>query len=160
MALDRPLPIDLSFQMNQTGKALVQGTLVADPLNVALDLSLTDIALKPFQSYVDPFVQFDVGSGALTLQGKTTFQKGASAKPMVTFQGGMSVSQLALVDPKQANPLLEWDTLGLKQLDLQVEPTVVNLQDIELVNPAIVISIDADGGMNLKRLYSPPGSTR
>ena len=158
LALDRPIPIDLSFQINQTGKTQLKGTLETDPLTVELELSLTDIALKPFQPYVVPFVQFDVGSGALTLQGKTKFQKGAKAQPLVTFQGGMGVSRLALEDPTQNKPFLKWDTLRLKQLDLQVEPTSVNLQAIELVNPAVVFSIDADGGMNLKRLFSPPGS--
>jgi hypothetical protein len=156
--LDRPLPVDLSFQINQTGKAQLQGTLEIDPLTVELDVSLADIALKPFQPYVAPFAQFGVGSGALTLQGKTKFQKSSSAHPMVTFQGGMGISQLALEDPTQTQSFLKWDRLGLKQLDLQVEPTSVNLQEIELVNPAVVFSIDADGGMNLNRLFSPPGS--
>jgi hypothetical protein len=156
--LDRPLPVDLSFQINQTGKAQLQGTLEIDPLTVELDVSLADIALKPFQPYVAPFAQFGVGSGALTLQGKTKFQKSSSAHPMVTFQGGMGISQLALEDPTQTQSFLKWDRLGLKQLDLQVEPNSVNLQEIELVNPAVVFSIDADGGMNLNRLFSPPGS--
>ena len=158
LALDKPLPVDLSFRFNQTGKAQLQGTLEIDPLTVELDLSLTDIALKPFQPYVVPFVQLHVGSGALTLQGKTHFQKGAKTKPTVTFQGEMSVARLALEDPTQTKPFLTWDTLGLKQLDLQVEPTSVNLQAIELVNPAVMFSIDADGGTNFKRLFSPPGS--
>ncbi len=158
LALDRPLPVDLSFQINQTGKAQLQGTLEIDPLTVELDLLLTDIALKPFQPYVAPFAQFGLGSGALTIQGKTKFQKGSSAHPMVTFQGGMKISQLALEDPTQTKTFLKWNRLGLKQLDLQVEPTSVNLQEIELVNPAVVFSIDADGGMNLNRLFSPPGS--
>ncbi|PJA77763.1 MAG: hypothetical protein CO149_07720, partial [Nitrospirae bacterium CG_4_9_14_3_um_filter_51_5] len=158
LALDRKLPIDLSFQINQTGKAQLQGTLDSDPLAVELDVSLTDIALKPFQPYVVPFVQFDVGSGALTLQGKTKFQKGAKAQPLVTFQGGMSVTRLALEDPTQNKPFLKWDSLRLKQLDLQIEPTSVHLQEIQLTNPAIGLLIEAKGGMNLKRLFSPPGS--
>jgi hypothetical protein len=70
----------------------------------------------------------------------------------------MGVTRLALEDPMQNNPFLKWDSLELKQMDLQVEPTSVNLQAIELVDPAVVVSIDADGGMNLKRLFSPPAS--
>ncbi len=66
--LDRALPVDLSFQINQTGKAQLQGTFQIDPLTVELDLSLIDIALQPFQPYTVPFVQFSVGSGALTLR--------------------------------------------------------------------------------------------
>lgn len=156
--LDRPLPVDLSFQFNQTGMAQLQGTLAIDPLTVELDLSLTDIALKPFQPYMAPFVQFDVENGALTLQGKTKFQKGAKAHPLVTFLGGMGVSDLVFDDPMQTKPFLTWDALGLKELDLQIEPTSVNLQEIELTNPVLVLMIDAEGGMNLKRLFSPPGS--
>src|SRR5680860_180743 len=68
LGLDRPLPIDLSFQFNQTGEANLQGTLEIDPLTIDLDVSLTDIAVRPFQPYLAPFVQFDVGDGALTLQ--------------------------------------------------------------------------------------------
>ncbi len=156
--LDRPLPVDLSFQFNQTGKAKFQGTLGIDPLTIELDVSLADIALQPFQPYVVPFAQFDIENGALTLQGKTTFQKGSKAQPMVTFQGGMGVSNLALEDPLQTTSFLTWDALALKELDLQIEPASVNLQEIELTNPELVLLIDEEGGMNLKRLFSPPGS--
>ncbi len=152
------LPLDLSFQFNQTGQAKLQGTLEIDPLTIELDVSLKDIALQPFQPYMASFVQFDVGDGALTLQGKTHYQTRTKTQPMVTFQGGMGVSNLALDDPMQNAPFLTWEAFVLKELDLQIEPTSVNLQEIELINPAIALLIDADGGMNLKRLFSPPGS--
>ncbi|MDT3778590.1 DUF748 domain-containing protein [Nitrospira sp. MA-1] len=157
MAMDRPLPIDLSFQLNETGKANLQGTLQIDPLEVALDLSLTEFALKPFQPYVAPFVQFEVGDGALMLRGKTHYQAGHKTQPMVTFEGGMGVSKLALDDPMQTKPFLTWEALELKELNLQIEPTSVKLQEIELTNPELVLLIDEDGGINLKRLFSPPG---
>ncbi|MCB9776235.1 MAG: DUF748 domain-containing protein [Nitrospiraceae bacterium] len=156
--LDRPLPLDLSFQVNQTGQATLQGILEVDPLTIELDVSLKDIALQPFQPYMASFVQFDVGDGALTLQGKTHYQTRAKTQPMLTFQGGMAVANLALDDPMQDAPFLTWDAFVLKELDLQIEPTSVNLRDIGLTNPTLTLLIDADGGMNLKRLFSPPGS--
>jgi flagellar motor protein MotB len=156
--LNRPLPVDLSFQLNQTGKADVRGTLAVDPLTVEADVSLIDITLKPFQSYAAPFVQFDVENGALTLQGKMNFQQDSSVNPMVTFQGGMEISQLTLNDPMQDQSFLKWERLGLKELDLQIEPSSVNLQELELVDPFILFLIDTDGGINFSRLLSPPGS--
>ncbi|MEO8325160.1 MAG: DUF748 domain-containing protein, partial [Nitrospirota bacterium] len=156
--LDRPLPIDLSFQFNQTGEASLQGTVEIDPLTIDLDVSLTDIAVRPFQPYMASFVQFDVGDGALTLQGKTQYQTRTKTQPMVTFRGGMGVSNLVLDDPLQTKPFLTWDALVLKELDLQIEPTSVNLRDLGLTNPVLALLIDADEGMNLKRLFSPPGS--
>ncbi len=158
MAMDQPLPIDLSFQFNETGKANLQGTLETDPLTITLDVALTDIAVRPFQPYMAPFVQFDVGDGALTLQGTTHYQVGSKTQPMVTFQGGMGVSKFALDDPMQTNPFLTWEALELKELNLQIEPTSVNLREIELINPTLALLIEANGGMNLKRLFSPPGS--
>ncbi|GJL58939.1 MAG: ATPase [Nitrospirales bacterium] len=158
MAMDRALPIDLSFQFNETGKANLQGTLETDPLTMKLDVALTDIAVRPFQPYMAPFVQFDVGDGALTLQGKTHYQVGSKTQPMVTFQGGMGVSKLALNDPMQTDPFLTWEALELKELNLHIEPTSVNLREIELTNPTLALLIEANGGMNLKRLFSPPGS--
>lgn len=156
--LERPLPVDLSFQFNETGKANLQGTLEIDPLTIDLDVSLTDIAVRPFQPYMAPFVQFDVGDGALTLRGKTHYQTGTKTQPMVTFQGGMGVSNLALDDPMQTKPFLTWDALELKELNLQIEPTSVNLREIGVTNPVLALLIDADGGMNLKRLFSASGS--
>ena len=156
--LSQPLPIDLAFQFNQSGSVRSQGHLGLNPLMIDLTLSLADIDLQPFQPYVAPFVQFAVDSGVLTLKGRTHFQKGTAQQPMLTFQGEMGISQVGLEDPTQGSPFLKWDQLALKNMDLQVEPTAVNLEEVRFVNPAVVVSIDPDGGMNMKRLFAPPGS--
>lgn len=155
--LDRSLPLDLSFQFNQTGKANLQGELMIDPLSIELDLSLKNIALQPFQPYMAPFVQFDIEDGALSLQGSTHYQAEATTQPMVTFKGGMGISHLALEDPMQDTSFLTWEAFQLKALDLQIEPTIVHLQKIELINPALALLIDEEGRLNLQRLFSPPG---
>ena len=71
-----------------------------EPLSVKMDVSLADIALKPFQPYLSPFVQFTVGGGALRLKGKTHYQNASKTEPMVTYAGSIGVSKLALVDPQ------------------------------------------------------------
>ncbi len=154
---DKPLPVDLSFNLNQTGKADLKGSVEIEPVSVQLDVALSDIALQPFESYLSPFVQFDVGDGALSLAGKAHYQDGSEAKPMVTFDGGLDIAQLALVDPAQAKPFVKWDALNLKDLSLAVEPTSVTLKEVALVKPALVMSVDPDGGLNFSRLFSPAG---
>ena len=155
--LDHPLPIDLSFHLNQTGKAALKGAVAIEPLSVQLEVSLTDIALKPFQPYLSPFVQFNVGRGALSLTGQTHYQNASKAVPMVTYAGSIRVSKLALVDPNSSRAFLQWDVLALKGLALNVEPTSIKLHEVALVKPAVVLSIDQDGSSNVKRLLSPPG---
>ncbi len=154
---DKPLPIDLSFHLNQTGKANLKGSVAIEPVSVQLDVALADIALQPFKSYISPFVQFDVEDGALSLAGKARYQDSAKAEPLVTFNGGLDIAQLALVDPAQAKPFVQWEALKLKDFSLAVEPTSVKLKEVALVKPALVMSVDPDGGLNFFRLFSPAG---
>jgi len=156
-ALDQPLPIDLSFRLNQTGQVDLKGSVDIEPLSVQLNVSLADIALKPFQPYLAPFVQFEVGSGALTLRGKTHFQNASKTEPMVTFAGSIGLSKFALVDPESSKPFLRWHDLAFKDLALNIEPTTVKVKEIALLKPAVVVAIDSDGSSNLKRLFAPPG---
>ena len=158
-ALDKPLPIDLSFQLNQSGKADLRGTVNIEPLSVTMDVGLTDIALKPFQPYLAPFVQFTVGSGALSLVGETHYQGTSKTEPMVTYAGSIGVSKLAFVDPENSKPFLQWDDLAVKGLSLNIEPTRVKIQEIALTKPGVVLAIDQDGNSNMKRLLAPRGQS-
>ncbi|MEX0830545.1 MAG: DUF748 domain-containing protein, partial [Nitrospirales bacterium] len=156
-SLDKALPIDLSFQLNQTGRAELKGTVNLEPLSVEMDLALMDIALKPFEPYLAPFVQFTVGSGALTLMGKTRYQNVSKAEPVVTYAGSMGVSKLAFIDPESSQSFLEWNDLTFNGLALNVEPTTVKVKEIALVKPAVVFSLDPDGTSNIDRLLAPSG---
>ena len=155
-ALDQPLPVDLSFQLNETGKVDLKGTVNIEPLSVQMDVGLADIALKPFQPYLASFVQFDVASGALNVTGNTHYQAASETDPMVTYVGSIRVSQLAFLDPDSSKHFLQWDDFAFKDLALNIEPTMVKLKEIALINPAIDFSIDPDGRSNMKRLFAPP----
>ena len=154
-SLDSPLPIDLSFRVNQTGKASLKGRVAIKPVSVQMDMALTDIALKPFAPYVSPFVQFGVGSGTLTVAGQAYYQQVSTTKPKIFFQGDLDVSQLTLLDPMQTKPFLKWETLNLKDLALAVEPTSVKLHEVALINPLIQVSLNSHGNLNLARLFAP-----
>jgi len=156
-ALDQPLPVALSFQLNQTGKVDLKGTVNIEPLSVEMNVGLTDIALKPFEPYLAPFVQFTVGSGAVNLTGKTHYQDGSKTEPMVTYAGSIDISKLAFLDPESSKPFLQWDNLAFKDLALNIEPTTVKVKEIALVKPVVVLSIAPDGNSNMKRLLAPPG---
>ncbi len=158
-ALDRPLPIDLSFQLNQTGKAELKGTVNIEPLSVDMKVGLTDIALKPFEPYLAPFVQFAIGSGALNLVGQTHYQEASKTEPMVTYAGSIGISKLAFVDPESSKSFLQWENFSVNGLLLNVEPTTVKIQEIALLNPGVVLSIGPDGQSNIARLLAPPGQT-
>ena len=156
-ALDQPLPIDLTFQLNETGKADLKGIVNVEPLSVEMNVVLTDIALKPFEPYLAPFVQFAVGSGAVSVAGKTHYQDASKTDPMVTYDGSIGISQLAFVDPENSKPFLQWKEFAVNGLALNVEPTTVKIEEIALLTPGVVFSIAPDGTSNMARLFAPPG---
>ena len=98
-AMDQPLPISLSFQFNQTGKADLKGTVDIEPLSVEMKVGLTNIALKPFQPYIAPFVEFDVDSGALTRdRGKLHYPNRVTHQtPSHLWRGLVNLSAFQLV---------------------------------------------------------------
>ncbi len=152
-----PLPIDLSMVLNEKGTVQVKGEVKVEPLAVTMDLNIANVTLKPFQGYLGPFVQFDVGSGALNLRGKTHFQTSSTTQPRVTYDGSVSLANLKLVDHKMSKPFMKWDELSLKQLVVKVEPTSVQLGKMALRNPFVFLVRDGDGELNLARVFSPPG---
>ncbi len=157
--LESPLPVDLTFVLNGKGNVQAKGSLNIEPLDIHLALTLKDIGLKPFQPYLSPFVRFDVQEGAVNLEGKTRFQTGSSAQPQVAYAGSVNLSRLVLTDPTVSKPFMKWDALSLQHLDVKVTPTSVQAKKIVLRNPSIHLALNADGEMNLGRLFSPPGQS-
>ncbi len=158
-SLEQPLPIDLSFQLNETGMADFKGTVNVEPLSVDMKVGLTDIALKPFEPYLAPFVQFAISSGALSLAGQTHYQDSSKMEPMVTYAGSIGISKLAFLDPENSKPFLQWKDFAVNGLSLNVEPTTVKIQEIALLAPGVVFSIASDGTSNMSRLFAPAGQT-
>ncbi|MBI3356239.1 MAG: DUF748 domain-containing protein [Nitrospirae bacterium] len=89
----RPLPIDLSMKLNETGSVRLQGQVAIEPMTADLDLTLKQIAIRPFQPYLDRFLDADVRDGAINLKGTAHYAKDHPKGPMLRFQGGADSSQ-------------------------------------------------------------------
>ena len=54
------LPIEVEMQLNETGTIRVNGSVLPNPLQADVALALKDIAIRPFQPYLEKFVRIDV----------------------------------------------------------------------------------------------------
>ncbi|MBH0203169.1 MAG: DUF748 domain-containing protein [Nitrospira sp.] len=97
----KPLPVNLSLKLNETGTIGVRGKVTVEPLIVEADLKLEHIDIQPFQPYLDRFLNADVQDGAIDLKGALRFAKEHPNEPMLRFQGDLAVNQLAVVDRKE-----------------------------------------------------------
>ena len=154
--LSKPIDFALSLAINETGTAEVKGDLQIEPLVANVELAISKLALNPFQPYVDPLLQLDLVDGAIELQGKTQYHGSPTDQPMLSYEGQVALSDLALAIRDQSEELLSWDSLALSQISLQVEPTTVTIGEIALIKPYANVAIGADGAMNLTQAFSPP----
>ncbi len=155
----KPLPIDLSMKLNETGSINVKGKVVVEPLQADVEAKLEHIEIRPFQPYLDRFLNADVLDGAIDLNGSVSFAKEHSSKPLLQFQGNLAVNQFALVDQQTQDDLVTWKALRVNQVALDVEPTTVKIAEVLWQEPSVQIVVDPDGQLNLSRLAKSPAAS-
>ncbi|MBL8076316.1 MAG: DUF748 domain-containing protein, partial [Nitrospira sp.] len=154
----KPLPIDLSLKLNETGLIGVKGKLTVEPLKADADVKLEHVEIRPFQPYLDPFFNAEVRDGAINLDGAVHFAKEHTNEPMLQFQGNLGVSQLAIAERNNLSDAVAWKALNINRVVLDIEPTAVKIAEIVWQEPSAQIVIGNDGKLNLSRLTasSPP----
>lgn len=155
----KPLPVDLSLKLNETGTIGVQGKVTVEPLIVDAALKLEHIDIHPFQPYLDRFLNADVQDGAIDLKGALHFAKEHPNEPLLRFQGDLAVNQLAVVDRKEFDNVVTWKGLTVNRVALDVEPTAVKIAEVVWQEPSMQMVVEADGQLNVSQLAAspPPG---
>ncbi|MBX3330604.1 MAG: DUF748 domain-containing protein [Nitrospira sp.] len=152
----KPLPIDVSLKLNETGSVGVQGKVTIEPLGADADLKLEHIDIRPFQPYLDRFLNADVMDGAIDLVGSVHFSKEHANEPLMRFQGNLAVKQLEIADRKELDDVLTWKALNVNQIALTIEPTSVKIAEIVWQEPSAHMVVDSQGQLNLSRLAAAP----
>jgi hypothetical protein len=155
----KPLPVDLSLKLNETGTIGVQGKVTVEPLIVDAALKLEHLDIQPFQPYLDRFLNADVQDGAIDLKGTLHFAKEHPNEPLLRFQGDLAVNQLAVVDRKEFDNVVTWKGLAVNRVALDVEPTTVKIAEVVWQEPSMQMVVEADGQLNVSQLAAspPPG---
>ena len=154
----KPLPVDLSLKLNETGAIGMKGTVMVEPLQADAHLKLEHIEIRPFQPYLDQFLNAEVRDGEVDLDGGLHFSKAHANGPMLQFQGNLGVSQLAIGERNILTDAVTWKALNLNRVALDVEPTAVKIEEIVWQEPNAQIVIGSDGNLNLSRFAAsaPP----
>lgn len=155
----KPLPVGLSLKLNRTGHVDVRGLVGIEPMKADLEIKITQIAIHPFQPYLDRFLDADVREGAIDLNGSVQYAKEHPKGPMLRFQGNLAVNQLLVTDRKEFEDVGSWKSLAFNRVAVEVEPTTVRIGEILWQEPAVQAVMESDGSLNLSKLLvaSPPG---
>ncbi len=154
----KAMPVDLSLKLNESGVIGVKGRVAVDPPEVDAGLTLEHIEIRPFQPYLDQFLNAEVRDGVIDLDGTVRFAKEHANKPMAQFQGNLGVHQLAIAERNSLADAVTWNALNVNRIALDVEPTAVKIAEIVWQEPTAQIVMAADGKLNVSRfaVSSPP----
>ena len=156
--LKGPLPLTVDMHLNKAGQIHVEGSIVPDPFQADLDLAFKDITIRPFQPYFEKAARIDVQSGAVNLNGKAHFATKHPEGPLLSFDGNISVTLLAVADRAQGNEIASLKALFLNKVHLTVDRTVVAIGEITIQQPVVQVVVQSDGSLNLSKLASGDAS--
>ncbi len=150
-----PITAAVSLRFNETGAITAQGTARLTPLTAKLQIGLTNLDLTAFQSYLDQFVRLGVVSGALNAFGQARYQTTDPGAPLVSYAGGVSITNFLCTDQVAFKEFARWDQLSLAGIECELQPNRFKLEEVTWVAPKASILIGADHRPNLALILKP-----
>ncbi|RXK53119.1 DUF748 domain-containing protein [Oleiharenicola lentus] len=147
------IPLDMSLTWAPTGTVNVKGVLALMPeLKASLQTDVAKFSLIPLGPYLERFANVHLAQGAASGSGMVTFQMSGDT-PAITFDGGLTVAQLGLVDAAHNEPLVGFTSLSLTGLKASTAPQLtVSVDEVNFTAPYARVFVAKDGAFNLAAL--------
>jgi len=142
----------LNVGIGAVGTFSVEGSAGANPVFADLGLKASEIALRPFQPYVDAFARVDILSGAAGLDGRLKYGAGEDA-PEIQYEGGIALSGFEAVDRSQSDDFIKCESLALNGLSLDVNPNRLGIAEVVARQPYARVIIWPDATLNLSKIF-------
>ncbi len=145
----------LELKVNESGSVAVEGSASALPPLADLSLSVSSIALKPFNSYVNSVADLDIQAGELNLDGRAIYKAQPVDGTMIRYEGGMSIENFEAISRMYSDDFLHWKSLSLNDMILEIEPNSLHIPEVVAKEPYARVTIWPDGSVNLSKVFSP-----
>lgn len=146
-----PIRFEVGTDVAEGGRLTAKGELLVAAGSVTADLELAELALTPFQPYIERVLRARLSSGRAGLKGSVQYGiKGADAK--LAFKGSSEVSNFLLEDQRDKERLLAWEGLRVSGIDLTLEPERLAIKEVSLFKPSGKLVIHEDKSTNISDL--------
>lgn len=150
-----PTAFAVDFKVRQGGAIAIQGSADPSKKTVGAEVQVVDLALPPFQPYLDPVVRLNLDSGTFSTKGRLDYAQGAE-KGELAYDGGFDVAKLVLTEPGVKDTFLGWRNLKTSQLKLRLKPDRVEIDELNLVRPVGKLIIAKDQSINVASVFKKP----
>lgn len=156
--LNGQLPFTIDSAVNKSGHLKVKGALGLDPVSTDVDLDLK-LNLTDFQPYIDPATKLEFGSGMANVKGKVDFKLDEQSKPQLAFNGSASIDEFVGQDKIEKKKLFDWKALRFDGVDFNLDPIVVNIEDVTADTAYARFIINPDGSTNISKVFASGSDT-
>lgn len=143
-------PLQFSAIYNDAGKLEASGEVGLMPLSAAMAVNIHGIALKNFQSYMNPYLRLEVVDGAINTQGKLNLS--VADELQLVFQGDVNVDNLTTRDKVNHRDFLKWNDFQLLQINADLANQTFIFNTIVLDKPYVRITIQKDRSTSFDEL--------
>lgn len=147
------MPVQLSAGFNQHGRIKLDGDVALEPLHARLNVSIGDIALDTFQTYVDRYARLDVIDGGFFAEGKLDVRL-TEPQPDVKFQGLAGVDKLVTRDQIRNRDFIKWHKLTLNGIAADVLANRYTAKRLSIEKPYARVVIKKDKTVNINEVLS------
>ena len=147
----RPLGIDATVVINDTGHLGAKGNLTIDPLTAKLAITAATLPLPALQIYADASTSLVIKSGTAGATGTLVLD----AKGAIGFEGSAGVDDLETADRALDQDFVKWRSVAVEGLTLHTSPLSVRIREIQMHEPYARVIIGANGITNIKEVLAP-----
>lgn len=145
-----PLTLDVSMSLPGAGRLAVTGTATLEPPGAEIAMSMRGAALAPFQPYL-PVVGRFAGTFNGESQSRVSYVDGTIT---AASRGRSSIERLEIGAPGETPPAVRVERIELDGVDFDW-PKGARVATVTVTRPDVRVDRDAQGEMNLRRLFMP-----
>jgi len=144
--------VTLDLRINKSGVISAEGLAGVFPPFADVALNISQVALKPFNSYAASVANIDILDGALNLRGQAKYKALGADGPSIRYEGGLTIEHYKAASRLSENDFISWQLFALNDLVLDIEPNRLSISEIVATELHSRIVIWPDGTVNLSRI--------
>jgi flagellar motor protein MotB len=148
--------LTLSVRIERKGVASAKGAFIVNPPSANLRVNVKGFPLKVVQPFLAERAQIILASGGLNVNGDLKTLETNTGSLNASFNGKLWVNKLWLIDRRNAEDLLKWDSLYLGGMDIRSEPIFAHIREVSLSSFYSRVIINADRTINLQEVFTTP----
>jgi hypothetical protein len=139
-----PVAVSLSLRYAETGFITVDGAATLMPPSADLQISLTNLDLRPIQPYVQQQLKLAITGGAFDLQGHARYASPEPGAPLINFTGSLALNKFASTDDVLFKDFAKWDSLTVSGIKFDAQPDKAQVDEVKftVLNTSLIVGPD------------------